>query len=332
MRRSPGVVAHVIVGSRPETYLAAALAAVESACSHAVINDNSGMQVSPNAASIAGSAFAKSGRLTLLRTTFEDFASARNACIDATPPEHRDGWVLFVDADEIHGGELPGIVALLPRLPTDIDAVDGYSRHFMGSFSWWRTIERRLCFFRYAAHRRWSGAVHERLSPLARRAVIPAVWFHYGHVVPPRREWEKSRQYAELAHEGWSPNDADLLLAIPDNVWGHLLKQALPYHGQHPPAMRTLIASLQREWASTFADVDRLARQGSLLDRMSALARAANWSRLLAWRGLEARVRWGWRPSPPSGAVDLLEARSDLADMPRDLHAPDDAAHTGGRR
>jgi hypothetical protein len=328
MHRSPRVVAHLIVGSRPEAYLATVLAAIEPVCAHAVINDNSGEPASPNAAAIAQSALARDGRLTLLHTVFEDFAAARNACIDATPKEFLDGWVLFVDADEVHGDELTQIAAALPDLPAEVDAVDGYSRHFVGSFAWWRTIERRLCFFRLSPERRWQGTVHERLMQAGRRAIIPAVWFHYGHVVPPRREWEKSRQYAALANQGWSPKDSDLLLAMPANVWGHLLRESLPFRGRHPAVARPLIAKLEREWAATFADVDRIARKRSLVDRIFASARAANWARLLAWRALEARVRWGWKPHR-APLESPLDARNDWQNH---SHDRDDAARAGGRR
>ena len=291
---TPDIVAHLIVGSRPEPYLAAVLDSIAGVCDHAVINDNSGRAKSANSDVIASSALARSGRLTLLRTEFRDFSTARNQCLDATPARYRDGWVLFVDADEVHGDELPGMASLLATLPNDVDAVDGYSRHFVGSFAWWRTIERRLCFFRYSSSRRWTGAVHEQLAGVAKRVVIPAVWFHYGHVVPPRREWEKSRLYASLGQKGWTPDETQLASPSPACVWGALLRQVLPYGDLHPAPVRATIDALANSWRSTFEQVDAIVAHRSAIDRMLACVRAANFSRLIGWRSLEARLRWNW--------------------------------------
>src|SRR5579872_2637986 len=193
MRPIPKIVAHMIVGAKPEPYLAASLAAIAPVCSLLVLNDNSSLANSDNSAIAARSVLGSSDRLRIVRTAFTDFASARNACIEATPREFQDAWALFVDADEVHGDELPAMAALLPDLPPSVDAVHGHSRHFVGSFAWWMSLGRRLCFFRLSPGRRWYGSLHERLCPIARTVVLPAVWFHYGHVVTPRAEAEKSR-------------------------------------------------------------------------------------------------------------------------------------------
>lgn len=294
MHRSPGIVAHVIVGARPEPYLAASLDAIADVCDHAVINDNSGSAKSPNAAVYGRSRLAATGRLTLIRTRFEDFSAARNACIDATPKSFGGCWVLFVDADEVHGGELPAIAALLDHLPPSIDAVDGYSRHFWGSFRWWVAIERRLCFFRFSAARRWHGAVHERLLHSANRAVVPAVWAHYGHVVTPRMEWEKSRLYASLGQADWSPDDAALAGATASRVYGERTRQAIAHHGEHAGVAAATVAALSREWADNFREIDRLVAGQTAIDRLRNAGRALNYRRLLQWRAAEARLRWGW--------------------------------------
>ncbi len=189
MQPGQAIVAHLIVGSRREPYLPAVLESIAGVCSHAVVNDNSGSIPGPNDEILHASQLALDGRLTIVRTVFSGFADARNACIDATPARFTDAWTLFVDADEVHGPELAPMAALLAHLPSDVDAVDGYSRHFVGSFGWWLSVERRMCFFRARSDRRWHGRVHERLDPILRRVVLPCVWSHYGHVVTPRMEW-----------------------------------------------------------------------------------------------------------------------------------------------
>ncbi len=308
MRRTPGIVAHIIVGARPEPYLAASLEAIADVCDHAVINDNSGVREAANAPVYSRSRLAAAGRLTILRTKFENFAVARNACIEAMPRSLAGSWILFVDADEVHGDELPAMAHLLDRLPDDIEAVDGYSRHFWGSFSWWVAIERRLCFFRHAPNVRWSGAVHERLLGADRRVVVPAVWAHYGHVVTPRMEWEKSRLYASLGQSDWAPDDAALVAATPAEVYGERARQAIRHRGAHSAHVATTIASLSREWLPNFREIDRLVAMQTPADRARNTLRAINYARLLGWRSAEARIRWRWSAGAESPARRLLPA------------------------
>lgn len=292
MTASPGIVAHLIVGPHHEPYLGAVLEAISTVAAHAVVNDNSGSDPGPNDNVLLASAFAANGRLTLIRSTFAGFAPARNACIEATPHQYRDGWVLFVDADEVHGSDLPRIASLLPGLPADVDAVDGYSRHFIGSFRWWRSVERRLCFFRYHPQRRWNGRVHEQLSPIVRRLAVPAVWSHYGHVVPPRMEWEKSRLYSSLGQPGFSPTDQDLLAASAERVWGHMRADVMPYRGLHPSAAAATIGRLAQEWCATFAEVDAMFSRCSVMERVRRSVRRINYERLLAFRNIAAGRQW----------------------------------------
>jgi glycosyl transferase family 2 len=305
MLRSPGIVANIIVGAKPEPYLAASLEAIADVCDHAVINDNSGLREPANAAVYSRSRLAAAGRLTIIRTTFENFSVARNACLDAIPRTFEGGWILFVDADEVHGGELPAMANLLERLPGDIDAVDGYSRHYWGSFGWWVAIDRRLCFFRHTPRARWSGAVHERLVGADRRAVVPAVWAHYGHVVTPRMEWEKSRLYASLGQCDWAPDDSDLVAATPAEVYGERARRAMPHRGAHSVYAASAIATLSREWSSNFREMDRLVALQTPADRARNALRSMNYSRLLGWRSAEARFRWRW-----DGRIDAAHSHA----------------------
>src|SRR5579872_319687 len=300
MEAPPRIVAHIIVGQKPEPYFAAALESIADACDCVVVNDNSGSAQSVNALTAAQSRLGRSGRLVLVRTAFSDFSAARNACIEATPEQFRDGWALFTDADEVHGLELRALAAVLPRLGPEVDAVDGYSRHFVGSFSWWMSVERRRRFFRLAPGRRWYGSVHEQLQPLRDVVVLPAVWCHYGHVVTPRAEAEKSRLYALLGG-GDAPSEDVLAIVTPEMVWRDMLRRANRFAGSHPPAALDAIAALSRERAAIFAAVDAAVARQRAADRLRNLGYRVNIARLLAWRALEARLRWGW----PSTADDL---------------------------
>ncbi|MBC5825477.1 MAG: hypothetical protein GIW99_08235 [Candidatus Eremiobacteraeota bacterium] len=293
MTLPPQPVAHLIIGRRAEPYLEASLHSAAAACGHLVVNDNSPAGRSPHADALGASDFGRDGRMTLLRTSFVDFASARNACIDGTPPQFREGWALFFDADEVHGPELPAMSGLLRDLPADVAAVDGYSRHFVGSFRWYSSVARRLCFFRLSTARRWHGPVHEQLAPVARRIALPAVWSHYGHVVTPRMEAEKGRLYSSLGQAGSVVTEHELD-ALDAQVWRAMLKTALPFSGRHEPAVLETVRTLTGAWAGTFAQVDALARTRSGADWALAALKGANIARLITLRRVEARLRFGW--------------------------------------
>lgn len=287
------IVAHLIIGRRREPYLPAVLESIAEACAVAVINDNGGSIPGANDDFLQSSRLGKDGRLIVVRTSFDGFASARNACIDATPADLREAWMLFIDADEVHGEELGAMARLLTSLPAGVDAVDGYSRHFVGSFSWWVSVERRLCFFRGRADRRWTGRVHERLEPVGKRVVLPFVWAHYGHVVTPRMEWEKSRLYSSLGQPGFTPTDEELAGVDAAQAWGRFRPDVIRFDGEHPPAARPVIEALGREWAPTFAAVDSMFSHATPLERLRRSMRSANYARLIALRKLEAGARWG---------------------------------------
>ncbi|MDQ6766853.1 MAG: hypothetical protein M3Z41_03500 [Candidatus Eremiobacteraeota bacterium] len=288
-----GIVAHLIVGRKREPYLGAVLAAIADVCDHAVVNDNSGLAHSSNADVVEQSRLARGGRLTLVRSSFVDFATARNTCLEATPETFSRAWGLFVDADEVHGDELKAMAALLPFLSDDVEAVDGYSRFFVGSFDWWTELQRSRCFVRLSRRLRWSGKIHERLSPIRRRIALPAQWCQYGHVMTPREEAEKSRLYASLG-PGVAPTDAQVACATPASVWTQLLLKANRFAGAHPAAMVPIIMRLRGERADMFAQVDKLVARQTRSDRMRNAVRLANASRLIAWRSAEALLRWRW--------------------------------------
>jgi hypothetical protein len=112
--------------------------------------------------------------------------------------------------------------------------------------------------------------------------------------VTPRMEWEKSRLYSSLGQPGFAPTDEELRSVTAERAWGRMRPDAMPYRGKHPPAMRGAIERMSREWAQTFADVDTLFARATLLERMRRGVRRANFARLIASRGVEARMRWGW--------------------------------------
>lgn len=289
------IVAHVIVGPKTERYLDAVLESVADVCDHVVINDNSGSEISENTTIAQRSRVGCEGKLTVVNTAFAGFAAARNACIEATPARYRSGWGMMLDADEVHGPDLAVMAGVLPSLPPDIDAVDGYCRHFVGSFAWWYALERHRCFFRLAPERRWRGEIHERLDPVRHQIALPAVWHHYGHVIEPQEEVEKSIFYSGLGG-GEAPDPSVLPTVTPHMVWSKLLVRASRFEGDYPPAVRSVIERLGDERAAIFQAVDEIAtKEQSTADRVRNALYRGNIARLLAWRRLAARWRWHWR-------------------------------------
>jgi hypothetical protein len=123
--------------------------------------------------------------------------------------------------------------------------------------------------------------------------ILPSVWAHYGHVVTPRMEWEKSRLYSSLGQPGFAPTDEELAGVDAAQAWGRFRPDVMRFAGDHPPAVRSTIETLSREWAPTFAAVDAMFSDVTPFERLRRSVRRANYARLLALRRLEAGARWG---------------------------------------
>ena len=93
------------------------------------------------------------------------------------------------------------------------------------------------------------------------------------------------------------------------------MKDANRYGGEHPSPAAATIERLSSERKHIFAEVDSLAYRQSFHDRVRNSIRQVNYSRLLAWRGAQARLRWGWpdchapvAPAPETLRVSNAEA------------------------
>jgi Glycosyl transferase family 2 len=252
------VAAHLILGPREEPFLAALLASLEGACGSVLVNDNS-PDPSPHAPTLAGSSFAREGKLVVDRTPFTDFAAARNVCIRMHHERDAGEWMLFVDADEVHGPQLARIAKNLARLPREYDFVDGYTWHFFQSFDWYRSIERAKTFIRMTPDALWEGAVHEKLyGPSGKRLALPYVFAHYGWVLPIDRQAQKERLYAALGRPGAMLPQSELNSPQLERSFAHEWQAVLRFRGVHPPAASEIIAALRRQLAAQFAAVDEI--------------------------------------------------------------------------
>ncbi len=278
------VAAHLIVGRKEEPFLGAMLESLVGVADVLIVNDNAS-DPSPHGSTLRTSWFGRNDRLTIDRTPFSDFSTARNACLARHAERSAGDWVAFVDADEVHGDDVRRIARHLAYVPQSLDFVDGYTWHFFASFDLYTSIERRMSFFRFTPNARWTGLVHERLEGLSGgRIALPYVYGHYGHVLPARRHAEKGRLYSSLGQTGKVVAEEALDRIDPaqyfEDVWPTLLR----FGGEHPPAARHTIERLREVYATEQARALELTRaaQPPLTRARNALLKANYEQR---WRG-----------------------------------------------
>jgi hypothetical protein len=293
------IVAHLIVGGRPEPFLPAVLESLIGVADALVVNDNSGNPDSTNAHVLAHSWFAGKDRMIVDRTPFRDFATARNIVFDLHRKHFGNTWAAFVDADEVHRSEITTIARNLTKLPDDVGGVDGYIRHFVTSFRWYTSIERRRMFVQMNDEMHWSIGVHEHLlGTHGRTIVVPYVYDHYGWICDPSVTVEKHRLYSTLAQ---APQE-DLARINDERVHiehfeGDLWPRVLPYHGDLPAATESIRQMIEANYAARAAYMEQ--RRAHLQPPLVRLSNAVRW--------LNFQYRWRGR------AIDPL-ARSLLRD------------------
>jgi hypothetical protein len=286
------VAAHLILGPREEPFLAALLESLRGACESVLVNDNA-PEPSPHAQTLADSAFARQGNLVVDRTPFTDFASARNVCIRLHREHDAGEWMLFVDADEVHGPQLARIAKNLSQVPAEFDFVDAYTWHFFQSFDWYRSIERAKTFIRMTPDASWEGAVHEKLrGPAGKRIALPYVFAHYGWVLPIERQAQKERLYAALGRPGAMLPQHELDAPQLERSFAHEWQTVLRFRCVHPPAAAAIIAQLRRDLAPQFAAVDDIVpRHQSVPQRVSNALMRLNYEQRWRLRALNSLAR-----------------------------------------
>ncbi len=276
------------VGSAIERYLAPALAGIAGVVDTLVVNDNSGLVRSPNVATLEASAFARDGRLRIAPHPFVDFADMRNrAYAELNAHAARPDWILFLDADEVHGEQLRYIARqILPGLPASVGSVDAYTYHFFGTFRWISDIARRFVFFRYDPAIVWENAVHERaIGVRGTSVVLPYTYHHYGNVALPAALAEKHGRYFDLGNPVERPPTPE---AATREVYLAKAADVRPYRSTHPQVARAALAEIATDHAVEFALVDAgfVARRTFAM-RAAAGVRGANETLRVALRRVE---------------------------------------------
>ncbi len=274
------------VGATPEAYLPAALAAIAPAVDALVVNDNSGLERSDNLRAIEASAFSMRP-LIVEASTFVDFAYMRNrafALLAQLPV--RPDWVLFLDADEVHGEQLRYVAReILPRLSARIAQVDGYTYHFFGTFGWITDIARRLMFYRYDPSLRWENAVHEKIVGLRGRAVVlPYTYHHYGNVVSPALLARKHTAYYALGNPVAEPPNEDEATIAQFTDKAHDVRR---YEDAHPFVVRPTLAAISAASQETFGAIERAYEAAERERTRGAKLRALNETARVELRRLE---------------------------------------------
>lgn len=248
------------LGAAPEPYLGAFLRSIEPAIDALAVNDNSGLERNPNADVLLRSRFARQGSLAIVRTRFDGFAKMRaDALAAAARLSMRPEWILYADADEVHGTQLRVIVRdVLPSLSNEVGFVDAYIEHLFGTFGWSTDVGRRITFFRYGLEVRWNNLVHERMvrTPGRTTIVLPYVYNHYGNVAALASYAAKNDLYERLAaRAGETVRHRE-----PDAVQAEMIAMVRPYRRRHPLAVLKTIEHMRRDDAERLAQTEYVIR------------------------------------------------------------------------
>jgi hypothetical protein len=268
------------------------LDSISQAATLLIVNDNA-PDPSPHREALLASRFARESRLLVDRTPFAGFDAARNICLRLHRERNAGAWVLFVDADEVHGEAISGIAKRLDRVPVGYDFVDGYTWHFFGSFDYYTSIERRMMFFRYRAELRWDGAVHEHLRELhGKRIALPYVYAHYGHTLAPRRHAEKGRHYSSLGAPGNVLREEQLDGFDVADYFRPVYPRLLRFSGAHPDAAVETLERLRPELEAHHRLTAEIAAGQPLSIKLRNALRKLNYE-----------LRWRTRTLDPSARI-----------------------------
>ena len=290
------IIAILLMGQRPEPYLAAVLTSLEAAVDLLVVNDNGGAPDSINRRVLEGSELYRRGQVRIVEAPFEGFSKARNLCLEHIRSEglcdaDAHTWLMMVDCDEVHGKDLSRLTrVVLPSLPQGVGVVDGYFVQFMQSFDYFISLDRRHnLLVRFNDNVRWIHDVHEQVQGLeGRRLCLPYVYYHYGYVMSNQQILEKWQLYQKLGDPSYTPEELQGVETA--RMFEHEISRCIRFTWAHPPALRVMREELARvpDPASEFFNHQAAARLSQFVPHLTASLRRANYRLRVVWRAIQA--------------------------------------------
>lgn len=223
----------MLMGAKPEPFLAACLDSLYGAVDRIALNDNSNLDQHENLSVVQQSRLYKEGKIDLIPSRFIGFGPCRELCLQRIRElAVAEDWIIFVDCDEVHPPQLLTVTRqILPVLPTKIGIVDGYFYQFYQFPRYITALDHRHnLMFRFHPDIHWEGQVHEHVLNLrGERLVLPYRYFHYGYLKSHREISDKFALYGSLGDPVADAQTADPLKAIFENS-----RQAVEFLGCHP--------------------------------------------------------------------------------------------------
>lgn len=284
------IIALAIMSNRPEPFLRAMLESIVDAVDLLVMNDNSNDPDNSNLKAVKESKLYKDGKVHLIFSKFEGFASARNLCLDfIKKSEYNSSWIIMQDCDEVHA---PSFIALtrkiLPNLSDRYGIVDGYFYQFVQTFDYYTSLDRRHnLIFRFYPDVRWAGDVHEKLVNLkGERLAAPYIYFHYGYCFPLKDVLGKLRHYGSLGDDENKAAENMSHERLLDGNAQHCIK----FKGKHPPSMKSVIEEFNKKFKEDLSRFNALIKNQTLMMRLRNSFRNLNFKLRISWRTLQ--LKW----------------------------------------
>jgi len=251
------IIATMIISNRTEPFLSACLECLNGCVDLVIINDNSSDKKNPNIETVKKSKLFAGGKVKLLFNEFKGFGDARNKYLDYLKEINVDSnsWLIKLDSDEVHPDSLRVVTRdILPNLPKSVGIVDTYYFHFMQSFDYVYSIDRRHdLFVRYNPCLYWEGAVHEKLrGQKGKRIIVPYLFYHYGYVNLKDdilQRWKLYARCGDNTHE-------DLDLIEKDTFLNWEGTHCIKFNEEHPHSMKTIINQMRKTRSEEFENYD----------------------------------------------------------------------------
>lgn len=260
----------MLMGGKPEPFLAACLDSLYGAVDRIVLNDNSGLQQHANLSVVQQSRLYQAGKIEILPSSFIGFGPCRELCLVRIRELAVAGdWIIFVDCDEVHPPQLPTITrSILPYLPAKVGIVDGYFYQFFQFPRFITSLDHRHnLMFRFNPAISWQGQVHEQVVNLTgERLVLPYRYFHYGFLKSHRAISDKWALYGSLGDPVSGAQTAEPLKVICDNA-----RSAVEFFGQHPAVAEAAIKLAETENAADYQLFQAAVQQQALFAVRSRL-------------------------------------------------------------